>query len=223
MKRKAVAIFLLLIVFGGAAMLIAGMVVGNGALLYTGIGMTFGGGFVSAVVALVFKFKRVHDRRKSPSSSDDGYIPEDERMMEKVADKWNLSSIADKIKSFLFLGSFITCCVLFVVFASIGKTTWGLIAWGCGMGMMLVAFAIVKIKEHFPSKRQADDRFFEGKGVVLACEEIFREREGEKTAYRVTVEFSGKQASCFCIRSYEKGQCVEILHDKKNDYIMIKE
>lgn len=223
MKRKAVAIFFMLVVFVGIALLVAGMIVGNNVLLFTGIGMTFGGGFVSAVVALIFKFLRVHDRRKSPSASDDEYVPEDERMMAEVADKWNLSSIADKIKSFLFLGGFITCCVLFVVFASIGKTTWGLIAWGCGMGMMLVAFAVVKIKEHLPSKRNADDRFWEGEAEVLSCEEIFREREGGKTAYKVTVEFSGKQASCICSRSYETGQSVEILHDKKNDYTMIKE
>lgn len=223
MKRKAVAICMLLVVFVGIALLVAGMIVGNNALLFTGIGMTFGGGFVCAVVALIFKFLRVHERRKDPSASDDEYVPEDERMMAQVADKWDLSSIADKIKSFLFLGGFITCCVLFVVFASIGKTTWGLIAWGCGMGMMLVAFAIVKIKEHLPSNRKADDRFWEGKGVVLSCEGIFREREGGKTAYKITVEFSGKQASCFCSRAYEKGQPVEILYDKINDYTMIKE
>lgn len=223
MKNKVARVCFLLVAFGGIAMLVAGMVVGNVALLFAGIGTTFGGGFVCAVVALIFKCLRVRDRRQDPSASDDRYIPEDERMMGEVADKWNLSSNADKIKGILFVGCFITCCVLFVVFASIGKITWGLIAWGCGMGMMLVAFAVVKIKAHFPSKRKADDRFLEGKGVVLACEEIYREREGGKTAYRVTVEFSGKQASCFCIRSYEKGQCVEILHDKKNDYTMIKE
>ena len=53
MKRKALAVFFLLPIAVGIALLVAGIVVGNNVLLTTGIGVIFGGGFVSAVVALV--------------------------------------------------------------------------------------------------------------------------------------------------------------------------
>ena len=104
MKRKALAVFFFLPIAVGIALLVAGIVVGNNVLLTTGIGVIFGGGFVSAVVALVFKCLRVRERRKNPPASEDEYVPEDERMMEATAKVWSLSSGGDKIKGILFAG-----------------------------------------------------------------------------------------------------------------------
>ncbi len=222
MKRKLTGICCLLILFGGIALLIAGIVVGNTSLLFAGIGITFGGGFVCAVVAFILKCLRVHDRRKDPAVEED-YVPEDERMMAAVADNWNLSSHGDKIKGILFVGCFIASCVLFVVFSAIGKMTWAFVSWGCGMGMMLVAFAVVKIKERFSSKCMTDGRFFETEATVLSCELMFEDRAKGRSMYHATVDVAGKQVKCTCFRPYETGQSVVILHDKKTDYTMIKE
>ena len=222
MKRKALAVFFFLPIAVGIALLVAGIVVGNNVLLTTGIGVIFGGGFVSAVVALVFKCLRVRERRKNPPASEDEYVPEDERMMEATAKVWSLSSGGDKIKGILFAGGFIACCVLFVVFASMGKITWALIAWGCGMGMILLAFLVVKIKEHFSTDKRVE-RFTEGEGIVTACELAHQDDEKGRTMYKATVDYEGRQVECFCFRSYEAGQRVQLLHDHQNDYTMINE
>lgn len=224
------------------AVIIAGMFLGNNIMVIGGIVALFGGSFLLSVgllIKMVFDVKKerrmsgedkkaAEERAKAEVNSTYGYenqIARGKRMMSHVADAWSHSSLGDKIKGMLFLLTFLTCCALFVIFLKMGKFTWGLIAWGCGVGLIVGALVVVKLAEHFSFARKRkfiDRQMASGElstekttGTVTACLLSSESMSGSertqrisRTTYKLLIDVDGEQKVTYAQRYYNEGDSV---------------
>lgn len=235
MKKALRTIGLLLWIVGFLALIILGVLFSNNVVLFTGIGVLFGGAAVISIVMAIVAAKRSRKNLRQPVTREEQQRREEvegrrtndpveqlEQAMTTTATLWRVSNKADKIKGTLFLVSFLTCCVLFIVFLSIDKFVWGLIAWGCGMGMMVIALIVVTIKDHVSKRKEKKEKggvdYCACMGRVLSCTTV-----EDGALYEVLCEAEGRRAKGISTRPYMEGQLLDVLLDKERGRVVIKD
>lgn len=225
MKKKFWTVGLILWLVLSIALLAAGMVIGNLPMVIAGIVVLCGGAVVISLVMIIIAIVRSRKKFNSPYSSNrededvHPMIAEAERAFTTQRAIWHLSSVSDKIFGTIFLVSFIGCAVLFVVFCSFDKFTWGLIAWGCGAGVWLIGALCAFIGNRKARKEEKENPYKECKGRVISCESLGGD---SNVVYEIVLEVEGRRVSCFANRSYRTEEVLDVLYDIKHGRAVIK-
>ncbi len=258
MKPKIAAVVLISWIVLSLAVLIGGIVIGEYVMMITGIVLLFGGGFLVAVIMVIALFVQAkheldaeQDMRKAEQESlrriNSTYRAENrnenaKRMFKQMILSWRASGGKEKVLGCLFLFTFIACCAMFVVFAWFGKPVYGIIAWGVGVGMIIIAFIVVKIKEHVslsvkdikprkdgkPSKAAHDPTAKFMKAPVKHC--VLSSQSGPSTnrssyvsnvTYKVTLEIDGNDVTCYSHEFFNEGDSVNVFSWKNGKRVLI--
>ncbi len=257
MKNKIIKILSILIILAFIGIIISGMFLKSTLMVVGGVVILFNLAFVVSILIFMRLIKEVKSERKNSNvdkkkseeqsiedvNSSYGYnnqIIRGKRMMHAVADNWKISSFGDKIKGFLFLFIFIGCCVMFVVFGSMGKITWALISWGVGAALILGALIIKKILEAVSikkSKKPKEDYIISSKYSVLdalvedcvfssesyvgtGCE-IHSTDRIVNTNYKVVLNVNNTKKIAYSKKFYNPGTAVNVLVKGSSKFVSI--
>ena len=133
---------------------VAGVFIKSNIMIIVGASALAAVAFISSIVGVV----RLVIRSKQPKDDDDDDRVDRraERVEPRASDETERkpkkkSVFLELLKSSLVIGGFLTSCVLFVVFAAIGEFMLGFIVWCCGVGLTILAFVIMLVRESIAS------------------------------------------------------------------------
>lgn len=232
-------------IVSGIALLFGGMFSRINALVIAGIVTLFGGGFVVAIIMLVFIFikaKRHNDSidpdkrkdfeegsKKAINATDHNANSMAVRQIANWLQALKLASKGDIIKSILFVSVFVGCLVGFVVLAAMGYGAWCILPWGIGCGMIVIALIVTKILEHRSvSSKRVNKNMPSQKATVVGCytsSESYVSTGSNRhtqtsrivnTTYRVLVDIGGERKTAFSKKFYNEGEEIYVRPVGKN-------
>lgn len=152
MKREGIktVVFIGVILLMGVAL--TGMFMDNRVMVIVGVSALLAIALIASVV-LVVKLTRRFKRPEEPVSDDDEFEREKQKSERRRA------PVRELLKNTLLIGGFLTSCVLFVIFCSIKEFVLACIVWGCGVGLTLLAFLVMLIRERIQKSDLGKNRF----------------------------------------------------------------
>ena len=172
MKREGIktVVFIGVILLMGVAL--TGMFMKNRIMVIVGVSALLAVALIASV-ALVLKLTRRYKRPPEPVSDDDEFEREKEKSERRRA------PVRELFKNTLLIGGFLTSCVLFVIFCSIKEFVLACIVWGCGVGLTLLAFCVMLIRERI-QRSDLGKRRFEAERRAEEKPDMRRDREYEE-------------------------------------------
>lgn len=229
-KNSKLKLLVLIPILAGVALIISGMISPYPSLLYAGIGVLFGGGFlVALVISLTMIVGAVKDTKTErsdranevlsearASAATDGSqeVAETLEKLGRAVEKRRARDRGAKVFSILFVAAFIGCLFGGMILIGTGFYIAGGIVFGCAPLMVLIAITVSSIKNRVSGKRR--DASFIDVGTVLSCElKTNPYGSPELARYEVWVEINGDKYYAEADRRYENGDRVK-LNIKKN-------
>lgn len=134
-------------------MLIAGIVLKEFVVTWLSVGFIVLGGLIILIYKIIKLAKSEIDEQNNESSEKSGI----KKLLFNTKKAWQFSTNGERIKSLLFIFTFLLCCITFIILCSYGYVHAALGVIFGGLGVIIISIIIMAIIDKMIYKKYIDD------------------------------------------------------------------